>query len=87
MNGWYSVKQPDPQALKEGITWEGARSAERDWFANTAPWSSLESEAQQHLGTGNLTARLSDLLSALVAKRYVYSQSRHCVHARLTHTL
>ena len=70
-NGWFSVKQPDPQALKDGITWEGARAAERDWFANTAPWSSLDFECQQHLGTGNLTSSLSDLLSGLVAKRYV----------------
>ena len=69
-NGWFSVKQPDPQSLKDGITWEEARVAEREWFANNSPWASLDFEYQQHLGRDNLMASMSDLLSGLIAKRY-----------------
>ncbi|KAI0077225.1 hypothetical protein K474DRAFT_1596469 [Panus rudis PR-1116 ss-1] len=68
-NGWYSVKQPDSRALKAGITWSDARTAERDFFSVTSPWSSLDYSDQQRLGTMNLTERLSSILSELIAKR------------------
>ena len=68
-NGWFCVKQPDSRALAEGITWEEARAKERDYFAFTAPWSSLDYSQQQQLGTANLTERLSSLLSGLITRR------------------
>ncbi|CAL1711881.1 unnamed protein product [Somion occarium] len=68
-NGWFSVKQPDSRTLQAGITWEEARSSEREFFSLTSPWSSLEFSYQQHLGTSNLTGQLSDILSALIMKR------------------
>ena len=70
-NGWFSVKQPDPQALRDGITWEEARAAEQEWFSSNAPWAGLDYELQQHLGRENLMSSMSDLLSSLIAKRYV----------------
>lgn len=70
-NGWFSVKQPDSQAVAEGITWEEARSQEELFFAQVQPWSSLDVGTRQQLGTANLTERLSDILSELIVKRYV----------------
>ncbi|KAH8088967.1 P-loop containing nucleoside triphosphate hydrolase protein [Cristinia sonorae] len=68
-NGWYSVKQPDSRALKAGISWSDAREKEREFFTLTSPWSELDFVYQRQLGTGNLTERLSDVLSELIAKR------------------
>ncbi|KAI0820963.1 P-loop containing nucleoside triphosphate hydrolase protein [Irpex lacteus] len=68
-NGWFSVKQPDSQAVAEGITWEEARSQEELFFAQVQPWSSLDVGTRQQLGTANLTERLSDILSELIVKR------------------
>ncbi|OBZ65814.1 Interferon-induced GTP-binding protein Mx [Grifola frondosa] len=52
-----------------GITWEEARQDERDYFSSTSPWSGLDFEFQDHLGTANLTERLSMVLSDLISKR------------------
>ncbi|THH15705.1 hypothetical protein EUX98_g9424 [Antrodiella citrinella] len=68
-NGWYSVKQPDSRALKAGISWSEAREGERDFFSLTSPWSGLDPIYQRQLGTHNLTERLSDILSELIARR------------------
>ena len=70
-NGWFSVKQPDSRSLQSGITWPEARAAEQQFFSVTSPWSNLDLMYQQHLGTANLTERLSDILSSLITKRYV----------------
>lgn len=59
--------------MQDGITWEEARTEEEKFFALTAPWSSLDAGLREHLGTSNLTARLSIILSALIAKRFVTS--------------
>jgi hypothetical protein len=68
-NGWFSVKQPSTLEIERGITWEEARSQERDYFAFNPPWSTLDYAHQQQLGTANLVERLSRLLSQLIAKR------------------
>ncbi|EGO00516.1 hypothetical protein SERLA73DRAFT_71538 [Serpula lacrymans var. lacrymans S7.3] len=68
INGWYCVKQPDARSLKDGLTWEGARKRENDYFM-TQPWTSLSPMYQSHLRTSNLTARLSAILSELIASR------------------
>ncbi|KAI0692158.1 P-loop containing nucleoside triphosphate hydrolase protein [Cytidiella melzeri] len=68
-NGWFSVKQPDTQAVQEGITWEEARVQEETFFAQVAPWAGLDAGIRHQLGTSNLTERLSFILSALIAKR------------------
>ncbi|KIK81251.1 hypothetical protein PAXRUDRAFT_832978 [Paxillus rubicundulus Ve08.2h10] len=67
LNNWYCVKQP--QTLSLGITWADARRQETDFFATAQPWGSLEPRYQKFLGTGNLTERLSLILSELIAKR------------------
>ncbi|EGO00515.1 hypothetical protein SERLA73DRAFT_166837 [Serpula lacrymans var. lacrymans S7.3] len=68
INGWYCVKQPDSKSLREGLSWAGARKKENDYFA-TQPWTSLPPMYQSHLRTSNLTARLSTILSELIASR------------------
>ena len=72
-NGWFCVKQPDSNALKHGITWKDARKKEEAFFAHNHPWSSLERSYQRNLGTSNLTDRLSNILSDLIAKRSALS--------------
>ncbi|KAJ7779480.1 P-loop containing nucleoside triphosphate hydrolase protein [Mycena maculata] len=68
-NNWYCVKQPSSQDLKQGITWEEARSRENDFFSMTAPWSELDPMYQKYLRTTNLVDRLSSILSDLISKR------------------
>ncbi|KIY48836.1 hypothetical protein FISHEDRAFT_42554 [Fistulina hepatica ATCC 64428] len=68
-NNWYCVKQPSSNDLKAGMTWEGARRAENEFFSSTAPWCELESHYQRYLRTSNLVERLSSILSDLIAKR------------------
>ena len=76
-NGWFSVKQPDSQDVAEGITWEEARSQEELFFVQIQPWASLDAGVRDQLGTRNLTERLSQILSELIAKRYVATSSVH----------
>ncbi|KAJ7648288.1 P-loop containing nucleoside triphosphate hydrolase protein [Mycena polygramma] len=68
-NNWYCVKQPSSQDLKQGITWEEARSRENDFFTVTSPWSELDPMYQKYLRTSNLIDRLSSILSDLISKR------------------
>ncbi|OBZ65896.1 Interferon-induced GTP-binding protein Mx2 [Grifola frondosa] len=68
-HGWFSVKQPDSRAIAAGITWEDARRQEHEYFSSTSPWSSLDVGLRSHLGTAQLVARLSDVLSDLIVKR------------------
>jgi hypothetical protein len=70
-NNWYCVKQPSSQDLKQGITWEEARTRENDFFALTPPWSELDPMYQKYLRTSNLVDRLSSILSDLISKRCV----------------
>lgn len=66
---WFCVKCPDSEAIKSGVTWEDARQEESSWFSSRAPWSTLEEEFKQKLGTVHLTRRLSDMLYNLIIER------------------
>ncbi|KAJ7900734.1 P-loop containing nucleoside triphosphate hydrolase protein [Mycena olivaceomarginata] len=68
-NNWYCVKQPSSEDLKQGITWEEARSRENNFFSMIAPWSELDPMYQKYLRTSNLIDRLSSILSDLISKR------------------
>ncbi|KAI0705266.1 P-loop containing nucleoside triphosphate hydrolase protein [Cerioporus squamosus] len=68
-HGWFSVKQPDSQAIAAGITWEEAREGERTFFSTRSPWNVLGLEYQNRLGTGKLVERLSDVLSDCISQR------------------
>ncbi|KAG6846291.1 hypothetical protein H0H93_014836, partial [Arthromyces matolae] len=68
-NGWFCVKQPSSAQINAGMTWEGARKAEDEYFASTAVWSGLDELYQKYLRTGNLVERLSHILSDLISKR------------------
>lgn len=67
-NGWFAVKQPATQDLKQGITWEEAREQESFFFSTTFPWSS-EADYRHRFGTHNLTESLSKILSDLIRRR------------------
>ncbi|KAJ7152852.1 P-loop containing nucleoside triphosphate hydrolase protein [Mycena filopes] len=68
-NNWYCVKQPSSQDLKQGMTWEDARTREHEFFSLTPPWSELDPFYQNYLRTSNLIDRLSSILSDLISKR------------------
>ncbi len=68
-NNWYCVKQPSSVELGQRITWQQAREKERNWFRTTAPWKDLDTFYKGYLQTANLVARLSSILSDLIAKR------------------
>lgn len=70
-NGWFCVKQPSSNELKQGLTWDDARAMENQYFSSTAHWAELEGIYQCYLRTSNLVKRLSAVLSDLIAKRYV----------------
>jgi hypothetical protein len=68
---YFSVKNPDSQDIRDGITYEQARQNERVFFSTKAPWSNLEWLYQRRLGTDKLTTRLGQLLASLISKRQV----------------
>lgn len=70
-HGWYAVRQPGPADLKEGITWEKARQKEREFFQKTSPWSGLDFDLKERLGTEKLSAALGQKLFDLILKRYL----------------
>ena len=70
---YFSVKNPDSQDIKRGITYEQAREGEAEFFATRAPWSNLEWLYKRRLGTDKLTRRLGEVLSGLISRRQVFS--------------
>lgn len=70
-NGWYAVKQPGSQAIEQGITWAEAREQEDRFFATESGWCDLDLIYQKYLRTSNLVARLSEILSDLISKRFL----------------
>ena len=69
-NGWYAVKQPGSQAIERGITWEQAREQEDIFFATESGWCDLDPIYHKYLRTSNLVARLCEILSDLISKRF-----------------
>lgn len=69
---YFSVKNPDSQDIKNGITYEQARQQETKFFTAQEPWSSLDWGYQQRLGTEKLTKHLGQALSDLISKRQVF---------------
>jgi hypothetical protein len=70
-HGWYCVRQPGPAELKEGITWDQARQNEREFFQRRPPWSSVEFDLKERLGTEKLSSALGQKLFDLIVKRYL----------------
>ncbi|KAI9441570.1 P-loop containing nucleoside triphosphate hydrolase protein [Lactarius indigo] len=66
---YFSVKNPDSQDIRNGITYEQAREREAEFFSTREPWSNLEWLCQRRLGTDKLTKRLGQVLSSLISKR------------------
>jgi len=72
---YYSVKNPDSQDIRNGITYEQAREKAAEFFSTKSPWSRLEWLYQRRLGTDKLTRRLGQVLSNLISKRRVLHTS------------
>jgi Dynamin central region len=70
---YFSVKNPDSQDIKSGITYEQAREREAEFFSTREPWSTIERLFRRRLGTENLTRRLGQVLSNLISKRQVFA--------------
>ena len=68
---YFSVKNPDSQDIRNGITYEQAREREADFFSTREPWSNLEWIYKRRLGTDKLTRRLGQVLYSLISKRQV----------------
>jgi hypothetical protein len=66
---YYSVKNPDSQDIRNGITYGQAREKEAEFFSTKAPWSNLDLLYKRRLGTDKLTRRLGQVLSNLISKR------------------
>ncbi|KAJ6490482.1 hypothetical protein DFH09DRAFT_1338713 [Mycena vulgaris] len=47
-NNWCCAKQPSSQDLKQGITWEEARTCENNFFSLTPPWPDLDPIIRSH---------------------------------------
>jgi hypothetical protein len=75
---YFSVKNPDSQDIRSGITYEQAREREAEFFATRTPWSNLEWLYQRRLGTDMLTRRLGQVLSDLISKRRVFAALIFC---------
>lgn len=67
-NGWFMVKQPSSNDLRQGMTWEEARESEKRFFLTRAPWS-RETPYSHRFGTSKLTESLSNILSELIMRR------------------
>ncbi|TCD68938.1 hypothetical protein EIP91_009328 [Steccherinum ochraceum] len=63
-HGYFCTRQPDEAERVAGMTYEEARTRERDFFASTSPWS--DSTARERFGTQNLVATLSRLLGEII---------------------
>ncbi|KAG8941757.1 hypothetical protein FRC03_003997 [Tulasnella sp. 419] len=65
-HGYYMTKHPSTDELSKKLSFEEARTREKDYFEDpTNPW--WENDAtRKRLGTRNLTASLSKLLSSLI---------------------
>ncbi|KZV84495.1 P-loop containing nucleoside triphosphate hydrolase protein [Exidia glandulosa HHB12029] len=68
LHGWYGVKQLNTVELDERLPREEARAREAKFFSSTKPWSNLI-ELKTRFGTPCLTKKLSEVLTALIAKR------------------
>jgi hypothetical protein len=65
------TKHPSTKDRGEKLTWKEGRDLEEEFFKSTMPWCN---EEKKKLGTHNLMMALTDVLSGMIAKRYV-SQS------------
>ncbi|KAJ3559503.1 hypothetical protein NM688_g304 [Phlebia brevispora] len=64
-HGYYIVKQPSPQDLADGISFEEARQKEAMFFENNFPWCTKPT-LRNRMGTPNLTKELSRLLGNVI---------------------
>ncbi|KAI0319288.1 P-loop containing nucleoside triphosphate hydrolase protein [Amylostereum chailletii] len=69
VNGWFCVKQPDPQGSRLGTSRKEAAFQEECFFKKTPPWHTLPPNIRRRLQTNNLVQSLESILSDRVSKR------------------
>lgn len=72
-DGYFVTKQPAPIDLQEHLTFDDARSREKEFFRTEYPWTEL-SDLHNRLGAPNLTKELSRLLANLIDQAFVISE-------------
>jgi hypothetical protein len=73
---WFVVKQPNPQELQSGISWEDSRANEEAYFSQNKPWSAMVGTKRDQLGSQQLSIKLGEHLCNLLAKEYVSLSSK-----------
>ncbi|KAG9122986.1 hypothetical protein FRC07_000399, partial [Ceratobasidium sp. 392] len=63
------VKQPSARQLDAGLSWEEARALDRQFFEDTSPWSTIDTEFRHRLGCANLIAHLGETLGKVILTR------------------
>lgn len=64
--GYFITKQPSPLDVENGILHSDARLKEREFFDESPVWSACPSTIRDRMGTKQLGANLSKLLSELI---------------------
>ncbi|BGP50932.1 hypothetical protein JCM10450v2_006858 [Rhodotorula kratochvilovae] len=60
---FFATKLVGTADLKKGLSFQDARAAEAAFFADTAPWNTVDAVTKSRYGTGRLVAHLSDELT------------------------
>ena len=68
-HGYFCTRQPDDAERSNGITSEEARTAEKNFFSGTSPWS--QSPYGSRFGTPSLVNNISSHLIQLIEKTWV----------------
>lgn len=68
-HGYFITKQPSPIEVENGISHSHARLKERQFFDASPIWSTCSSTVRDRMGTKQLGARLSILLTELIDRR------------------
>lgn len=67
--GYFCTRQPDEDERANGLTQEGARQAESNFFNSTAPWSHHVKQYPERFGTRNLVSAISVQLARIIDDR------------------
>ena len=69
--------------MLNGMTWSEARAAETEFFDESDPWSSLDTQMRGRLGTVPLTKALGEALLKLIVRRSVNTAFRSQTMAKV----
>lgn len=70
LHGYFALRLPDADELRERLTFEEARRREDTFFAETSPWRDEPQSIRARFGTVGLTKFLSAQLMAFILRKY-----------------